>query len=485
MYNLITRWGEFGERGQYQNTPFTDIEEAIKEFNKIFSSKTKNNWEQIKNNFDLFEKKPNKYEILKLTDKRPEIKDIIDYFNDELKNINIKIIKDFNDILNPNTKELILNLIQTTFSEKVERYTYDSDDDYNTKNIKFNVLYFSKESLDKGIKILNELALLNDKLTELKEKINNQKIYEKNLEDENSPYNKNKREYHEVSQKILKLSNSYYEIIPYKRTNNYSIEPINKLSKIKEEMKRILSYTYIEDTLKLFLSSLYYCNKIDPINYIYKSLNKKIVPLNLDLKDKSNKDKSIVKILLNYIRLYQTSRKVITNIFEIKDKNRNELGNDINKRILLFHGTKAENVLGILNKGLLIAPIEAESTGNKYGNGIYLSDSFDKALDYCSGNKKYVLVVDTFLDKSFQISEKNRFKDVKTLKKNRFNCLINDTKVHITEDRIYFINGTSVPISIIKKESPKDKDYYYDYEPEYVIYDSKLVNVKYIIELED
>jgi poly [ADP-ribose] polymerase len=144
-----------------------------------------------------------------------------------------------------------------------------------------------------------------------------------------------------------------------------------------------------------------------------------------------------------------------------------------------------KNVLGILNKGLLIAPIEAESSGNKYGNGIYLSDSFDKALDYCSGNKMYVLVVDTFLDKPFKISEKNRFKDVKTLKKNRFNCLINDTKVHITEERIYFINGTSVPISIIEEKSPKDKNYYYDYEPEYVIYDTKLVNVKYIIELED
>ena len=50
--------------------------------------------------------------------------------------------------------------------------------------------------------------------------------------------------------------------------------------------------------------------------------------------------------------------------------------------LLLFHGTKAENVLGILSKGLIIAPIEAESSGNRYGSGIYLSDQFNKALDY-------------------------------------------------------------------------------------------------------
>ena len=480
MYNLITRWGEFGESGQYQNTPFTDIEEAIKEFNKIFYTKTKNNWERIKNNFDLFEKRINKYELLHLTEKRPEINNIIDYFNEELKNINIKITQDSNEVLNPNTKELFLNLIQATFSEKIGKY--DSNDDYNNKNIKYNVLYFSKESLNKGIKILNELALLNDKLSDLKEKINNKKINEKNLENENSQYNINKKEYREVSQKILILSNTYYELIPNEDKNNYSIEPINSGYKVTEEMKKLLSYTYIEDTLKLFLSSLYYCNKLDPINYIYTSINKKIVPLNLDLSDKSNKDKAIVKILLNYIRLYKESRRIITNIFEIKDKNRNELGNDINKRILLFHGTKAENVIGILNKGLLIAPIEAETSGNKYGNGIYLSDSFFKALNYSSGNGKiYVLVVDTFLDKAFKISKKNKFNDVKTLKKKKFNCLINDTRIHITDERIYLVNGSSVPTNIIEEEYDDD----YDYDSEYVIYDPKLVNVKYIIELQD
>ena len=473
MYNLITRWGEFGEDGQYQNTPFTDIEEAIKEFNKVFSSKTKNNWDSIKNNFDLFEKKPNKYEIIKLTDKRPEINDIIDYFNEELKNINIKITKDSENVLNPNVKELILNLIQATFSKKVD------------EDVEYNVLYFSKESLDKGLKILNELSILNDRLIDLKDKIDNIKLSEKILEDENSTYNKNKKEYREVSQKILLLSNSYYEIIPHLESI-FEIGPISKFSKIKDEMKRILSFTYIEDSLKLFLSSLYYINKIDPINYIYRSINKKIIPLNLDLKNKNNKDKPLVKILLDYIRLYKTPRKVVTNIFEIKDKNKNQLGNDIKKRILLFHGTKAENLLGILNKGLLIAPIEAQSSGNKYGNGIYLSDSFDKARDYCyrNGNKIYVLVVDTFLDKPFKISKKNKFKGMKQLKDKKFNCLINDTREHITEDRIYLVNGTSVPTKLIEEEYTKD-DYHYDYEPEYVIYDAKLVNVKYIIELED
>ncbi len=473
MYNLITHWGRFGDSGQYQNTPFTSLDEAIKEYNKIFSSKTKNNWEEIKNNFDKFEKKPKKYEILKFTDKKPEINNIMDYFNEELKNINIKVNTNSTN-MNPNTKELLLYLIRITFSSKLKKY--DSDDDK-----KFDFLYFSKESLEKGLKILNELAELNEKLNDLENKINGEKIYEKNLQDENSPYNRNKREYSEISHKILQLSNSYYEIIPFKEERNYAIEPIKDERTLKKEMDKIISYTYIEDTLKLFLSSLYYSNIMDPIDYIYKSLNKKIIPLNLDLKSENNKDKLLVKILRYYMRLYQKNRKTITNIFEIIDKDQNNLGNDIEKRILLFHGTKAENLLGILSKGLLIAPIEANFTGNRYGSGIYLSDSFWKALDYSYGEKKYVLVVDTLLDKPFKISKNNEFTNVRDLKKKKFNCLINYTRKHIGEERIYLFNGTTIPAFVTEED---DRYYYFSSGPEYVIYDPKLVNVKYIIELE-
>jgi len=152
---------------------------------------------------------------------------------------------------------------------------------------------------------LNELAELNEKLNDLEKKINGEKIYEKNLQDENSPYNRNKREYSKISHKILQLSNSYYEIIPFKEERNYAIEPIKDERTLKKEMDKIISYTYIEDTLKLFLSSLYYSNIMDPIDYIYKSLNKKIIPLNLDLKSENNKDKLLVKILRYYMRLYQ------------------------------------------------------------------------------------------------------------------------------------------------------------------------------------
>ena len=506
MYNLITRWGRFGDQGQYQNTPFTDLNEAIKEYNKIFLSKTGNEWDKIKQNLDTFERKTNKYYLLKLTEKKPEIYNIINYFNNELKKINITITKEnfekCEKDMNPNNKELIQYLIKIAFKNKVgnrgyNNYYYNT----NTTEEKYNILYFSKESLEKGYQILSELAELNDRSDELKEERQKQKINEKKLEDENSPYNKNIKEYKEISQKVLQLSNSYYEIIPFEDKRNYSVTPINNTQLIKQELDRLQSYTYIEDTLKLFLSSLYYHKIIDPTYYIYKALDKKLIPLNLDLKSKNNKDKKLVEFLLNYIKLtYNSSKKnsfllydrpsgkVITNIFQVIDKNDNKLNNNNEKRILLFHGTKTQNMLGILSKGLLIAPVESESSGNRFGSGIYLSDSFQKCLSYAyGGDKIYILLVDVLLDKVFQMTKDNKFTNVKDLKMNGYNCLINDSKKHISfEDRIYFNNGMTIPTKMIEEDRQNTLfNNSFDIDSEYVIYDPKLVNIKFIIELQN
>jgi len=502
IYNLITRWGRFGDQGQYQNTPFTDLNEAIKEYNKIFLSKTGNEWDKVKESVDNFERKPKKYYLLKLTEEKPEIYNIIKYFNKELKNIYIKLNKEkFEDKdVVPNNKELIQYLIKISFKNKVENKGYNFsryNRNYNDESDnEIGIFYFSKESLEKGYRILTELAELNDRVQVLAEERKNQKINEKKLEDENSPYNRNLKEYHEISQKILQLSNTYYEIIPFEEKRNYSVKPINDQYTIKAELERLQSYTYIEDTLKLFLSSLYYSHLIDPINYIYKALHKKLIPLNLDLKSKNNKDKKIVKLLLNYIKLstdtksrydffsyHNSSNKIITNIFEIFDKNENLLVSN-EKRILLFHGTKTQNMLGILSKGLLIAPVESTSSGSRFGSGIYLSDNFEKSLGYCSGGKKtYILIVDTYLDKVFKINKNNKFSNVKDLKAKGYNCLINDATKHISfDDRIYFNNGMTIPTKFIKEE---DQFQHSDNDSEYVIYDRKLLNIKYIIELQD
>jgi len=52
--------------------------------------------------------------------------------------------------------------------------------------------------------------------------------------------------------------------------------------------------------------------------------------------------------------------------------------------MLLWHGSKITNFMGIIAKGLKVAPPEAPATGYMFGKGIYLSDMFTKAHNYCS-----------------------------------------------------------------------------------------------------
>lgn len=54
----------------------------------------------------------------------------------------------------------------------------------------------------------------------------------------------------------------------------------------------------------------------------------------------------------------------------------------------LWHGTRSENILSILRKGLIIPPVRGTSivtTGRLFGEGIYLSDQSTKSLNYSAG----------------------------------------------------------------------------------------------------
>jgi poly [ADP-ribose] polymerase len=57
-----------------------------------------------------------------------------------------------------------------------------------------------------------------------------------------------------------------------------------------------------------------------------------------------------------------------------------------NKR-LLWHGSRLTNYVGILSKGLKIAPLEAPSTGYMFGKGIYFADMVSKSANYCLATK--------------------------------------------------------------------------------------------------
>jgi poly [ADP-ribose] polymerase len=55
--------------------------------------------------------------------------------------------------------------------------------------------------------------------------------------------------------------------------------------------------------------------------------------------------------------------------------------------MLLWHGSRLTNFVGILSQGLRIAPPEAPVTGYMFGKGVYFADMVTKSANYCFSSK--------------------------------------------------------------------------------------------------
>ncbi|KAL7113065.1 hypothetical protein ACP275_04G040200 [Erythranthe tilingii] len=60
----------------------------------------------------------------------------------------------------------------------------------------------------------------------------------------------------------------------------------------------------------------------------------------------------------------------------------------LKNKMLLWHGSRLTNFIGILSQGLRIAPPEAPSTGYMFGKGVYFADLVSKSAQYCFTDRK-------------------------------------------------------------------------------------------------
>ncbi|VDP89734.1 unnamed protein product [Echinostoma caproni] len=78
----------------------------------------------------------------------------------------------------------------------------------------------------------------------------------------------------------------------------------------------------------------------------------------------------------------------LLDVFECAKPDLDNLFLDHGNRMLLWHGSRLTNWVGILGRGLKIAPPEAPSTGYMFGKGIYFADSSSKSANYIYPTQK-------------------------------------------------------------------------------------------------
>ena len=530
-YLLITRWGRFGMSGQFQKTPFATQNEAVIEFEKIFKSKTGNKWTDVNKDIpNLFIKQNNKFNVVTKTFSQPDIYNINDYFKNEISNIKVSIESsdDINKHLKRLFKFLILNAFNFRFEEKngfvrnssrYNRANYDNNNELDNDNMsnKYSMMYYSKETLNKAFNILNEIGINIAKIKSLTDKKKKITINEGMLSNEQSEFNVTHKEIAECNKNILTLTNKYYELIPLSRGCDHSLtEPIYKEELLNEEINTIRSFTYIEQTLKMFIAATYNINTINPIDYIINVIGCTIERLPQKSKEKEIGyseqdllyqyiDKTSTKVQRNFYYGNNNTNYKVKNIYKITSSINDKKFNPNNKdnKVLLFHGTKVQNIIGILSQGLKIAPIEATTTGNKYGKGIYLTDYFSKAAQYVNLSKigsydniskGFILVCEAALGKYLQLDDKNKFTSEDKIKSRGYDSIISDAYNHMSLDKddiLYSKEGYGIFQKVCSDTTNSNKGGFYygnnsgtkDEHAEYVIYNENLVRVKYILEI--
>ncbi|XP_057438570.1 poly [ADP-ribose] polymerase 1 [Lotus japonicus] len=180
---------------------------------------------------------------------------------------------------------------------------------------------------------------------------------------------------------LIDASNRFFTMIP-------SIHPhiIRDDDDFKSKVKMLEALQDIEIASRLVGFD---ANSDDSIDDNYKKLHCDMSPLPHDSED----FRLVEKFLHNTHAPTHTDWSLeLEEVFSLEREGefdkfapyRDKLGN----RMLLWHGSRLTNFVGILSQGLRIAPPEAPATGYMFGKGVYFADLVSKSAQYCFTDKK-------------------------------------------------------------------------------------------------
>lgn len=180
---------------------------------------------------------------------------------------------------------------------------------------------------------------------------------------------KNKKE-----NEIRKLTSKYFSVIPHKFGHDITCQVINTDEQIQQE----------SDILQLMHDSL----EVGASTF-RDSTAVKYLELGVDIVSVHPEADEAIRVT-NLINKTAGSEHSFARGFKVNRIFKVILPHD-RKRFLeckvgnvreLFHGSRSCNIIGIMKRGLLIAPPEAPISGAMFGKGVYYADKSTKSLQY-------------------------------------------------------------------------------------------------------
>ncbi|XP_054623017.1 poly [ADP-ribose] polymerase 2 isoform X2 [Dunckerocampus dactyliophorus] len=177
---------------------------------------------------------------------------------------------------------------------------------------------------------------------------------------------------------LVEACNQFYTRIPH----DFGLKTpplIRTEDELKHKIELLEALRDIQIAVKMVQSSEN-CDE-HPLDRQYHSLNCQLYPL-----DPLSQE---YKVIEKYLQSTHASTHCdytmsVLDIFTVdRDSERDHFLSQIHNRMLLWHGSRLSNWVGILSQGLRVAPPEAPVTGYMFGKGIYFADMSSKSANYC------------------------------------------------------------------------------------------------------
>lgn len=426
QYVVYIRYGRIGVVGKITYKFFNDEQSAIKFFVRQFKTKTGN---KCGANFIMISGKYHMADI-------------------QCANISSESDESDNDNCNDNQGQIDDRVIDFLKVISNKKYMKNTLIELEIDIEKIPLGKMSQKQIDKAYKILDEIT--------------------KNVDNE---------------QELIRLSSEFYTLIPI--VCGMKKPPIISSKKLIGKNLNLLNE----------LSQMIYGSKIvtkfgknnDDLLNLYNNLSTDILPM-----DKTDgMYKTLKKYIINSKAPTHNFDFKILNMYEINRHGERQKYDDysekINNRMLLFHGTRTSNLIGILKNGLVCDPsklgININISGKMFGLGVYFANAVSKSIQYCaydsSENIACIFICEIALGKMLEKTKADSSLTAKTLPK-PYNSTFGMGQSSYEKYDSY--NGsTKIPCERIKKlKNVSDRTLLYD---EFIVYNEHQINIKYVVML--
>jgi len=442
LFVLYTNWGRIGDEvGQCQHTPFSDLESAVKEFKSIFKQKSGNEWDEE------FVEKPGKYRLVDIEEDMVQLAEF---------DINLKEKKS----------------IENGESEE-DKKVYELVKDIS------NVNHFREKWRFISSQVMNNLPFGRIKKAQLlkaREILDECKKLEKDKKKPNLPSDSLLK----ILDKQCRLSNELFMQIALGSFAFGRMTILDNENSI-QNIEKLINQLWDFEIAAKFLTAAAGQTEMDAYKYIELGLESKFHLLNPESMEAQ-------RILL-YITNSSPDLKV-TGIYSVLSKssteNFEESGKDLHNHKLLWHGTRAENLLSILKVGLVTSPPHAYVTGNLYGEGIYFSDTFEKSRGYCHPSADgyyYALLCEVALGEVHNGRNTYELENTKsTIMEKKHTLKITGQRLPNDSFEVTTEKGIRMPLGKIMEVQDNNAFGYWGQFNEYIVKDRRNVNIRYLVQ---